>query len=136
MSRRRPDTGRQMGIFGHSHALRAIVLAWGMACLGPAGDLAAGTLVPSELPEPTGGSAEPFGLLASTLSLGPAGKMARRRAQARRRRVQLAICDGDRDRCVSPAALQFLAIVDNAKAARDVPASARSIARSILRSGR
>src|SRR6266568_3048315 len=31
-------------------------------------------------------------------------------------RVQLALCDGDRDRCVSPAALQFLAIVDNAKA--------------------
>ena len=31
-------------------------------------------------------------------------------------RVQLALCDGDRDRCVSPAALQFLAIVDNARA--------------------
>jgi predicted transglutaminase-like cysteine proteinase len=31
-------------------------------------------------------------------------------------RVQLALCDGDRDRCVSPAALQLLAIVDNARA--------------------
>jgi predicted transglutaminase-like cysteine proteinase len=31
-------------------------------------------------------------------------------------RVQLALCDGDRARCVSPAALQFLAIVDNARA--------------------
>src|SRR6267378_3638920 len=100
-----------MGIFGHSHALRAIVLAWGMACLGPAGDLAAGTLVPSELPEPTGGSAEPFGLLASTLSFGSL-----REKWLGDERVQLAICDGDRDRCVSPAALQFLAIVDNAKA--------------------
>ena len=30
--------------------------------------------------------------------------------------VQLALCDGDRDRCVSPAALQFLAIVDTARA--------------------
>jgi predicted transglutaminase-like cysteine proteinase len=30
-------------------------------------------------------------------------------------RVQLAHCDGDRDRCVSPAALQLLAIVDNAR---------------------
>ena len=30
--------------------------------------------------------------------------------------VQLALCDGDRERCVSPAALRFLAIVDNAKA--------------------
>jgi predicted transglutaminase-like cysteine proteinase len=31
-------------------------------------------------------------------------------------RVQLALCDGDRERCVSPAALRFLVIVDNAKA--------------------
>jgi hypothetical protein len=30
--------------------------------------------------------------------------------------IQLALCDGDRERCVSPAALRFLAIVDNAKA--------------------
>jgi predicted transglutaminase-like cysteine proteinase len=30
-------------------------------------------------------------------------------------RVQLALCDGDRARCVSPAALRFLAIVDNAR---------------------
>jgi predicted transglutaminase-like cysteine proteinase len=106
-----------MGIFGHSHALRAIVLAWGMACLGPAGDLAAGTLVPSESPEPTGGSAEPFGLFASTLSV---GSLREKWLGVERKlddeRVQLALCDGDRDRCVSPAALQFLAIVDNAKA--------------------
>ena len=106
-----------MGIFGHSHALRAIVLAWGMACLGPAGDLAAGTLVPSESPEASGGSAEPFGLFASTLSF---GSLREKWLGVERKlddeRVQLALCDGDRDRCVSPAALQFLAIVDNAKA--------------------
>jgi predicted transglutaminase-like cysteine proteinase len=30
--------------------------------------------------------------------------------------VQLALCDGDRERCVSPTALRFLAIVDNGKA--------------------
>jgi predicted transglutaminase-like cysteine proteinase len=30
--------------------------------------------------------------------------------------VQLALCEGDPDRCASPAALQFLAIVDSAKA--------------------
>ena len=29
--------------------------------------------------------------------------------------VQLALCEGDRENCVSPAALQFLAIVDTAK---------------------
>ena len=106
-----------MGIFSHSHALRAIVLAWGMACLGPTGDLAAGTLVPSEFPEASGGSAEPFGLFASTLSV---GSLREKWLGVERKlddeRVQLALCDGDRDRCVSPAALQFLAIVDNAKA--------------------
>src|SRR5216684_8041790 len=105
-----------MGIFGHSHALRAIVLAWGMACLGPAPDLAAGTLVPSESPEATGGSAEPFGLLTSTLSF---GGLREKWLDVERKlddeRVQLALCDGDRERCVSPAALQFLAIVDSAK---------------------
>src|SRR5712692_3571101 len=106
-----------MGIFGHSHALRAIVLAWGMACLGPAPDLAAGTLVPSESPEATGGSAEPFGLFASTLSFGALReKWLGVERKLDDERVQLALCDGDRDRCVSPAALQFLAIVDNAKA--------------------
>ena len=31
-------------------------------------------------------------------------------------RVQLALCDGDRERCVSPAALQLLAIVDTGRA--------------------
>src|SRR3981189_2302420 len=106
-----------MGIFSHSHALRAIMLAWGMACLGPAGDLAAGTLVPSELPDPTGGSAEPFGLFASTLSFGALReKWLGVERKLDDERVQLALCDGDRDRCVSPAALQFLAIVDNARA--------------------
>jgi len=106
-----------MGIFGHSHALRAIVLALGMACLGPAGDLAAGTLIPSEAPDVTGGSAEPFGLFASTLSFGALReKWLGVERKLDDERVQLALCDGDRDRCVSPAALQFLAIVDNAKA--------------------
>jgi predicted transglutaminase-like cysteine proteinase len=87
--------GRQMGIFGHSHALRAIALAWGMAWFGPAADLTAGTLDSTGSSELTGRSTEPFGLF---------------------ERVQLALCDGDRERCASPAALQFLAIVDNAKA--------------------
>ena len=50
-------------------------------------------------------------------------------------RAQLALCEVDRERCASPAALRFLAIVDNAKA-RDVDAhvSARSTAPSILQS--
>jgi predicted transglutaminase-like cysteine proteinase len=106
-----------MGIFGYSHGWRAIALAWGMAWFGPAADLAAGTLDSTGLSAPIGGSIEPFGLFASTLS---EGALREKWLGVERKlddeRVQLALCDGDRDRCVSPAALQFLAIVDNAKA--------------------
>ena len=44
--------------------------------------------------------------------------------------VQLALCDGDREHCVSPAALQFLAIVDGARA-RDGRARFGEINRAI-----
>jgi predicted transglutaminase-like cysteine proteinase len=106
--------GRQMGIFGHSRAWRAVVLAWGMAWCGPG--YAAGT------PDTSGASdmvesAEPFGLFASRLSDG--GLLAKWLGVQRRlddEMVQLALCEGDRDGCVSSAALQFLAIVDAAKA--------------------
>jgi predicted transglutaminase-like cysteine proteinase len=106
-----------MGIFGYSHAWRVIILAWAIAWFGPTADLTAGTLDSSGASELTGRSREPFGLLASTLFAG--GVRDKWRALERKlddERVQLALCDGDRDRCVSPAALQFLAIVDNARA--------------------
>ena len=105
-----------MGILGNSHAWRALVLACGMAWFGPAG-LAAATPDSSGASEPTARSAEPFGLFAATLSFG--GLREKWLAVERRlddERVQLALCDGDRERCVSPAALQLLAIVDNARA--------------------
>jgi predicted transglutaminase-like cysteine proteinase len=109
--------GRQMGIFHRRHAWRAIALAWGIAWFGPAADLAAGTLDSTEPSALIGGSIEPFGLFASTLS---EGALREKWLGVERKlddeRVQLALCDGDRDRCASPAALQFLAIVDNAKA--------------------
>ena len=106
-----------MGIFSHAHAWRAAVLACGMAWFGPAADLTAGTLDSSGSSELIGRSAEPFGLFASTLL---AGALQEKWLGVERKlddeRVQLALCDGDRDRCASPAALQFLAIVDNARA--------------------
>jgi predicted transglutaminase-like cysteine proteinase len=62
-------------------------------------------------------SAEPFGLFASPLSEGGLReKWLDVERQLDDERVQLALCDGDRERCASPAALRFLAIVDNAKA--------------------
>jgi predicted transglutaminase-like cysteine proteinase len=109
--------GRQMGIFGHPRALRALVLAYGLAWFGPAADLAAGTLDSSAAPEASGGSAEPFGLLTAAQYAG--GVREKWREVERKlddERVQLALCDGDRERCVSSAALQLLAIVDNARA--------------------
>jgi predicted transglutaminase-like cysteine proteinase len=106
-----------MGIFGHSHAWRAAVLACGLVWFGPAVDLTAGTLDSSRSPDMAGKSAEPFGLLTSPVTW---GALREKWLGVERRlddeRVQLALCEGDPDRCASPAALQFLAIVDNAKA--------------------
>ena len=48
------------------------------------------------------------------------------------KKVQLALCDGDRDRCASEAALQFLAIVDAGRARDGALALARSTGRSNL----
>jgi predicted transglutaminase-like cysteine proteinase len=60
---------------------------------------------------------EPFGLFASVLYAGGVlEKWAEVERQIEDDGVQLALCDGDRDRCVSPAALRLLAIVDQARA--------------------
>src|SRR6266849_4595016 len=95
----------------------AVVLACSLACFGPAADLQAGTLLSPGGATLVRKSAEPFGLVASSLSY---GGLREKWLEVERKlddeRVQLALCDGDRERCVSPAALQFLAIVDNAKA--------------------
>jgi predicted transglutaminase-like cysteine proteinase len=109
--------GRQMGIFDHSRTLRAVIIAWGIVWFGPAADLMAGTLISPGALDLIRKSAEPFGLFAATLSEG--GVREKWLGVQRRlddEMVQLALCDGDRDRCVSPAALQFLAIVDTARA--------------------
>src|SRR5471030_3053319 len=106
-----------MGIFGHSHAWRAVALACGLAWFGPAVDVTAGTLISPGLAVAIGKSAEPFGLFASPLNEG--GLREKWLGVERKlddERVQLALCEGDPERCVSPAALQFLAIVDAAKA--------------------
>jgi predicted transglutaminase-like cysteine proteinase len=111
-----------MGFFGHSQTWRAqtwraVVLAWGMVWFGPAAPLTAGTLISPGTLDLIRKSAEPFGLFASKLS---GGALREKWLGVERKlddeRVQLALCDGDRARCVSPAALQFLAIVDNARA--------------------
>jgi predicted transglutaminase-like cysteine proteinase len=123
--------GRQMGSVGHSRVWRVVVLVWGMVCFGPAADLIAGTLISPGTMDPIRRSAEPFGLFASKLS---AGMLREKWLGVEHKlddeRVQLALCDGDRERCVSPAALQLLAIVDNARA-RDGRARLGEVNRAI-----
>ena len=87
-----------------------------MVWAGTATDLPAGPIA-----QPAGLVAarhltEPFGLGASDLSAGTLND--KWQALARKLdddRVQIALCDGDRERCASPAALRFLAIVDQGR---------------------
>ena len=105
-----------MGIFNRRQACRVLVLAFSMVWLGAASDLAAGTLISPGAMELMRKSAEPFGLSASRISGG--GLWEKWLGVERKlddERVQLALCDGDRANCVSPAALRFLAIVDSAR---------------------
>ena len=60
---------------------------------------------------------EPFGLDKAEIFAGPLqDKWLKLMRQLADEQVQLALCDGDREHCVSPAALRFLAIVDQARA--------------------
>ncbi len=88
-------------------------LAW----FGPVAELKAAAMDLQASPQAAGRSAEPFGLFASPVSEG--GLREKWLGVERKlddERVQLALCDGDRERCVSPAALQLLAIVDTGRA--------------------
>src|ERR1700754_2109504 len=106
-----------MRIFICSHAMRVIALASGLAWFGATADLKAGTPDSPGSSRVANQSTEPFGLFASPLSDG--GMRAKWLDVERTlddERVQLALCDGDRERCASPAALRLLTIVDAARA--------------------
>jgi predicted transglutaminase-like cysteine proteinase len=93
--------------------LRALIVACGVAWFGPAAPVSAGTLLSPGPATLIRKSAEPFGLSASSLTYG--GLYDKWQGVQRRLEdelVQLALCEGDPDRCASPAALKFLAIVD------------------------
>ncbi|THD60063.1 MAG: hypothetical protein E7813_23480 [Bradyrhizobium sp.] len=106
-----------MGIFGHSHALRAVMLALGIAWFAPAAELTAGTLFTPGAAALVRKSAEPFGVFTTHVyGGGLLEKWLTVERELDDERVQLALCDGDRERCVSTAALQFLAIVDAGRA--------------------
>jgi predicted transglutaminase-like cysteine proteinase len=106
--------------FGSARVFRVIILACGMALLGPAANLAAATLNSSGSigsSDLRGSPAEPFGLLTSKLSEGGLrDKWLGVERELDDELLVLALCQEDRQRCRSLPALQFLAIVDNAKA--------------------
>jgi predicted transglutaminase-like cysteine proteinase len=106
-----------MGTLLDWRAFRALVLACALLGLGLTGEVRAGTLLSPGPAVLMHKSAEPFGLATTILS---GGGLRDKWLTVQRRLedelVQLALCEGDRERCVSPAALKFLAIVDAAKA--------------------
>src|SRR5690348_10069482 len=117
--------GRRMGIF--SHTLRAVVMACGLAATAA---LAAARPEPAPF-LPSADPAEPFGLATAAVLTGAVNeKWQGLRHKLDDERVQLALCDGDRDNCVSGAALRFLAIVDSARR-RDGRAKLGEINRAI-----
>ncbi|KJC47759.1 signal peptide protein [Bradyrhizobium sp. LTSP885] len=119
-----------MGMFCYARTLRALLLACGLPLVAPASVLAANLL------SPAGAvlikqSAEPFGIATAILDGGGVhDKWLGLQSRLDDDMVQLALCDGDRERCASPAALQLLAIVDTARA-RDGRARLGEINRAV-----
>jgi predicted transglutaminase-like cysteine proteinase len=103
-----------MGIL--SHTLRAVMIACGLAAFGATATQAATRPEPAASFDATASPAEPFGLSTTAVSAGAVSeKWQKLKRKLDDERVQLALCDGDRDNCASGAALQFLAIVDSAR---------------------
>jgi predicted transglutaminase-like cysteine proteinase len=106
-----------MGIFNYQRIACTVALACGLLQFGPAS--AFDTAAPLQLGAQVRSvaSAEPFGLAASPVNAGPVhDKWSALKNKLDDERVQLALCDGDREACASEAALQFLAIVDTGRA--------------------
>ena len=105
-----------MGFFNHSRALRAALVAGGLAAFGLPAKSTAGPAGISYGFKLTVESGEPFGLAATPVYGG--GVKIKWDGVARKlddERVQLALCDGDRDNCASEAALKLLGIVDSGR---------------------
>ena len=105
-----------MRFFNCALALRAAILACGMIWFGPAEISLAGPAGISYGMTLSFASAEPFGLTTSPVDSGTLrAKWLGVERRLEDERVQLALCDGDRERCASEAALKFLAIVDSGR---------------------
>ena len=99
-----------------SRAWRAVLVLCGLILLGSAAELRAGTLLSPGAGVLVRRSAEPFGVFAFAISSGSLQqKWFALKQKLDDDMVQLALCDGDRDNCASPAALKLIAIVDQAR---------------------
>jgi len=99
-----------------ARALRAAILACGLIWFCPAESSLAGPAGISYGMTLSFESAEPFGLTTSPVDGGTLrAKWLGVERKLEDERVQLALCDGDRERCASEAALKFLAIVDSGR---------------------
>ncbi len=100
----------------HKRAWRAILVVCGLILFGSTAELRAGTLLSPGAGALVRKSAEPFGVFAFAVS---SGSLQQKWFALKDRldddMVQLALCDGDREGCGSPAALKLLAIVDQAR---------------------
>lgn len=100
----------------HRRAWRAIIALCGLILLGSTADVRAGSLLSPGAGVLVRKSAEPFGVFAFAISTGSLRqKWFALKEKLDDDMVQLALCDGDRDNCASPAALKLLAIVDQAR---------------------
>jgi predicted transglutaminase-like cysteine proteinase len=107
-----------MAISMNSRALRVVLLACGLIAYGLAWSrpAAAGKLLAPGTAILIKKSVEPFGQpTAMLIDGGLHDKWQRVQRRLDDEMVQLALCEGDPEGCVSPAALQFLAIVDAAR---------------------
>jgi predicted transglutaminase-like cysteine proteinase len=99
---------------GNSSAWRAILLAWGLSLISLPTELTAGPLTP---PGSVGRADEPFGLSAAKVTTGALlQKWLTVEREVDDERQVLKTCEENRASCRSQTALQFLAIVDSARA--------------------
>lgn len=106
-----------MGLFSRQCAIGAAVLACGLFQFTAASAFDAAAPLQLGMQVRAAAVSEPFGLTASPVNAGPVyDKWRTLSHKLDDERVQLALCDGDRDGCVSDAALQLLTIVDLGRA--------------------
>src|SRR6266436_3565288 len=105
-----------MRSIGNSSALRAILLAWGLSLIFSPTHLMAAPLNSPGSVDRADRSDEPFGLSTAAVTKGAVlEKWLNVEREIDDERLVLRVCEENRASCQSPAALQFLALVDSGR---------------------